>query len=173
LWKFKWRFSWASKASGNLKAASLRGSGSGAARTPRLWLPYAGITRIRFEGFSNLEISVRFTHTPSPTSIIGLLWRSVKSRGQPPAPKAGKTPASDWRELLLLANFFRGASSLVDYLFDCILGVGRRLIDLSTIPTALVIGKQGDSFFYASFDLVGFGIHWIIHLETKRRFVCC
>src|SRR6266481_9997132 len=71
------------KASGNLKAASLQGSGSGAARTPRLWLPYAGITRIRFEGFSNLELSVRFTHTPSLISIIGLLWRTVKSRGQP------------------------------------------------------------------------------------------
>src|SRR6202158_1758774 len=53
------------KASGIKRAASLRGSGFGAARTPRLWLPYAGITRIRFEGFSDLELSVRFRTPPA------------------------------------------------------------------------------------------------------------
>src|SRR6266403_2627124 len=102
------------KASGNLKAASLRGSGSGAARTPRLWLPYAGITRIRFEGFSNLELSVRFTHTPSLISIIGLLRRTVKSRGEPLHPKQERDIGDEHsprvavgRKLLLLANFIR------------------------------------------------------------------
>jgi hypothetical protein len=81
---------------------------------------------------------------------------------------AGNPLASDWRKLLLLANFFLSASSLVDYLFNRIPGVGRRLIDLFTIPNALVVGKIGDSFFNPSFDLVDFGIHWTIHLKTKK-----
>jgi hypothetical protein len=40
------------------------GAGAVAAKEGCIWLPYAGITRIRFKGFS-CEISVRFTHTPS------------------------------------------------------------------------------------------------------------
>src|SRR6266481_8695035 len=118
------------KASGNLKAASLQGSGSGAARTPRLWLPYAGITRIRFEGFSNLELSVRFTHTPSLISIIGLLRRTVKSRSQPLHPWQEKDRGDEHylrvvvgRKLLLLANVFRRSSSFLDHLLNRFVGV--------------------------------------------------
>jgi hypothetical protein len=64
-----------------------------------------------------------------------------------------------WREFLLFVSFFRCASSFVDHLLNRIPGVGRSLIDLLTIPKALVIGKYGVSIFSASFDLVDFGIH--------------
>jgi hypothetical protein len=61
--------------------------------------------------------------------------------------------------LLLLAEFFRRASGLVDHLLNRVVGVERRLIDLSTILVALVIGEDADCYFYSSFYLVGFGIH--------------
>jgi hypothetical protein len=44
------------------------GSGPGAARTLRRWLPYAGMTRIRFEGFSRRS-SQCVKHTPSRFSL--------------------------------------------------------------------------------------------------------
>lgn len=79
--------------------------------------------------------------------------------------KIGKvTPSikrgSAWRELLLLAKFFRGASGLVDDLLDRIAGVGSRLlIVLATISESLVVGKHGDRFRCMSFDLFDFGSH--------------
>ena len=50
-------------------------------------------------------------------------------------------------EVLLLADFFCGASSLVDHLLNRILGVARGLIDLFTIPKTIVIGENSDSCF--------------------------
>ena len=53
-------------------------SGPDASRTMRHWLPYAGITRIRFEGFSRGSSQCANAH-PQPDMTIRLPPRTVKN----------------------------------------------------------------------------------------------
>jgi hypothetical protein len=111
------------------------GCGSNAAPLASLRRHYPDQVR----GVLHLELSVRFTHTPSLNSFIQLAGQSVKI---------------GWSQLL--ADVFGGASSLVDHLFNRVAGVARRLIELFTIAKTPVTVEGDDCVFYLRFDLVIF-----------------